>query len=216
VESAIKHYDPTHRFTAEEEALLIDLALESPSSFNVQHWRLVDVKDSMVRSALRAAAFDQEQVTDASLLYVICADVKAWEKDATRYWQNAPTAVQDVLVPLTKSFYEGREQLQRDEAIRSATFFAHTMMLTAKSMGYDSCPLIGFDADEVAKIIGLPKDHVISIMLTVGKGVKAAWPKPGQLDKSKVVFENGFPGNTRADITNLTEAEAGAGFWSFL
>jgi nitroreductase len=189
---SIKQYDPTHRFTQEEEQELIDLAMQSPSSFNIQHWRLVKVIDPQLRKQIRVAAADQAQVTEGSLLYVICVDVKAWEKNPQRYWRNAPQPVQDLLVPWIKPFYEGKEQLQRDEAMRSVGFIAQTMMLTAKAMGYDSCPMIGFDADKVAELIKLPSDHAIGMMLVIGKAIKPAWPKPGFIEKREMLFDNHF------------------------
>ncbi len=65
-------------------------------------------------------------------------------------------------------------------------------MLAAKAMGYDSCPMIGFDAAEVAEIINLPPDHVIGFMITVGKALKPAWPRPGQLPLEEVVLQDTF------------------------
>lgn len=189
---AIKHYDPAHRMTQEEEEKLLDLAMQAPSSFNIQHWRLVKVSDPDLRAQVRAAANDQAQVTEASLLFVITADIKAWEKNPQRYWRNAPQAVQDFIVPWMKPFYEGKEQLQRDEAMRSVGFIAQTMMLAAKAMGYDTCPMIGFDPEKVAQLINLPQDHVIGMMLTVGKGVKPAWPKPGYIERKDMIIENKF------------------------
>lgn len=212
---SIKHYDPSHVMPVEDEQLLIDLALEAPSSFNVQHWRLVNVKNPEIRAQLRVAAFDQEQVTDASLLFVVCADVKAWEKEPERYWRNAPINVQNTLLPMMHAFYNGKEQLQRDEAIRSTSFLAQNMMLTAKAMGYDSCSLIGFDPDEVSRIIDLPSDHLVSILLTIGKGTVKPWPKPGHIDQSKLVLIDGFSKKS----PSLGDAETkqtvnGAGFWN--
>jgi nitroreductase len=67
-----------------------------------------------------------------------------------------------------------------------------TLMLAAKAMGYESCPMIGFDSEKVAELINLPDDHVMGPMVAIGKGIKGAWPKPGQLPLSEVVFENGF------------------------
>jgi nitroreductase len=189
---AVKHFDPSHRFTKEEENLLLDLARQTPSSFNIQHWRLVIVRDEALRQKIREAAVNQAQVTDASLLFVICADLKAWEKSPQRYWRNAPQEVQDFLVPWIKPFYEGKEQLQRDEAMRSVGFIAQTMMVSAKAMGYESCPMIGFDADQVAKLIQLPSDHAIGMMLAVGKGIKSAFPKPGYIEWTDMVIENHF------------------------
>lgn len=189
---AIKHYDPDFEIPEQDREELIDLALQAPTSFNIQHWRFVMVEDPELRKQLREAAWDQAQVTDASLLFILCADVKAWDKDPQRYWKNAPQAAQDVLVPMIQPFYEGREWQQRDETMRSVGIVAQTLMLAAKDMGYDSCPMIGFDPDKVAKIINLPNDHVIGMMLVIGKGTKPAWPKPGQLDKQSVVIKNTF------------------------
>ena len=146
---AIKYFDPAHQFTQQETEQLLDLAMQAPSSFNIQHWRLVNVTDKALRAKLREAANNQAQVTDASLLFVVTVDIKAWEKDPARYWVNAPKEAQDILVPWIYPFYSGKEQLQRDEAMRSAGIILQTMMLSAKAMGYDSCPMVGFDFDKV-------------------------------------------------------------------
>ena len=189
---AVKHFDPQHQFTKQETDELLDLAKQSPSSFNIQHWRLVNVTDKALRVKLREAAFDQAQVTDGSLLFVVTVDIKAWEKDPARYWTNAPKEAQDILVPWINPFYSGKEQLQRDEAMRSAGIMLQTMMLSAKAMGYDSCPMVGFDFDKVAELIHLPKDYAIAAMLVIGKGIKPAWPKPGFIPKSEMIIENHF------------------------
>jgi hypothetical protein len=52
--------------------------------------------------------------------------------------------------------------------------------------------MIGFDIDEVAKLIRLPADHVMGPMVAIGRGSKQPWPKPGQIPLSELVFENGF------------------------
>lgn len=189
---AIKHFDPAHQFTKEETQQLIELAMQAPSSFNIQHWRLVNVTDKALRTQLRAAAHDQAQVTDASLLFVIAVDIKAWSKDPARYWVNAPKEAQDILVPWINPFYSGDEQLQRDEAMRSAGILLQTMMLSAKAMGYDSCPMVGFDFKKVAELIHLPKDYALAAMLVIGKATKPAWPKPGFIPQSEMIVENHF------------------------
>ena len=189
---AVKHYDPNHRLTADEIKLLLDVAAQAPSSFNIQHWRIVNVTDPLLRKQLREAAFDQAQVTDASLLFVVCTDIKAWEKDPQRYWVHAPKEAQDILVPWINPFYSGKEQLQRDEAMRSVGLILQTLMIGAKAMGYDSCPMIGFDIEKVGQIVNLPKDHAVGAMLVIGKGIQSAWPKPGFIPISELLFENRF------------------------
>lgn len=189
---AVKHFDPNHRFTADEIKRLLDVAAQSPSSFNIQHWRIVNVSDPALRAQLREAAFDQAQVTDASLLFVICTDIKAWDKDPQRYWVHAPKEAQDILVPWINPFYSGKDQLQRDEAMRSVGLILQTLMIGAKAMGYDSCPMIGFDIEKVGQLVKLPKDYAVGAMLAIGKGIKPAWPKPGFIPLSEMVIENHF------------------------
>lgn len=189
---SVKHYDPSYRMSDVEINQLLEQTILSPTSFNIQNWRFVVVQDSDIKQQLRAAAWDQAQVSEASIVIVLCADLKAWQKDPERYWCNAPEETQQMIVPMIKSFYDGKEQLQRDEAMRSCGIAGQTIMLTAKAMGYDSCPMIGFDPEKVAEIIHLPPDHVISFMIAVGKAVQPARPRGGQLDLSEVVIHNQF------------------------
>jgi len=190
---AVKHYDPNHRLTPEEEKRLLEATLQAPSSFNIQHVRILILRDPALREKIRKDyGNDQAQITDASLLFLFTADVMAWKKEPQRYWRNAPQQVADLLVGWMGPFHEGREWLQRDEAQRSIGLAMQTMMLAAKGMGYDSCPMIGFDIEGVAKVINLPEDHVMGAMVAVGKGTKEAWPKPGPLPFEEVVRENGF------------------------
>jgi len=188
---AIKHFDPDHRMTEEEERKLFEATIQAPTSFNIQHWRFVVLRDPELRAKIRKEfGNDQAQMTDASLLVLFTADTKAWKKQPERYWKNAPREVGDLLVGWMEPFHEGREWLQRDEAQRSIGLAMQTMMLAAKAMGYDSCPMIGFDLDKVAELVGLPEDHVIGPMVAIGKGTKGSWPKPGQLPLQEVVVEN--------------------------
>ena len=190
---AIKQFDPNHILTADEEKKLLEAAIQSPTSFNIQHWRFVIVRDRALREKIRKEyGNDQAQMTDASLLIIMTADVAAWKEQPERYWRNAPKEVSDLLVGWMGPFHEGRDWLQRDEAQRSIGMAMQTLMLAAKAMGYDSCPMIGFDIDEVAKLINLPDDHCMGAMVAIGKGTKDPWPKPGQLTLEELVVENTF------------------------
>jgi nitroreductase len=190
---SIKQFDPEHQLTADEETKLLEAAIQAPTSFNIQHWRFVIVRDPDLRKKIRTEfGNDQAQMTDASLLVIMTGDTRAWQKNPERYWQNAPKEVADLLVGWMGPFHEGREWLQRDEAQRSIGMAMQTLMLAAKDMGYDSCPMIGFDIDAVAELIGLPDDHVMGPMVAIGKGTKDSWPKPGQLSLDELVVENSF------------------------
>lgn len=187
-----KYYDTNHKMTESEVTELLSLAALSPSAFNIQHWRFVVVKAPELRNEIRKVAWDQAQVTDSSLLIILCADLKAWEKSPDRYWRNAPEELQDFILPAIDGYYRDKDQVQRDEAMRSCGIAAQTLMLAAKSMGYDSCPMDGFDFPAVAKLIKLPNDHVITMFVTIGKGITEAAPRAGQLPLDEIVIDNSF------------------------
>ncbi len=189
---SVKHFDPNHEMSNEEIETLLSLAMLSPTAFNLQHWRFVVVKDKALRAQIREAAWGQAQVTDASLLIVLCADLKAWEKEPARYYANVPKEVREFMLSAVDQYYRGKDQVQRDETMRSCGIAAQTLMLAAKSMGYDSCPMDGFDFEKVAQLINLPDDHVITMFVTVGKATKEAWPRGGQLAYDEVVIEDRF------------------------
>ncbi|PKO24617.1 MAG: nitroreductase family protein [Betaproteobacteria bacterium HGW-Betaproteobacteria-8] len=189
---AVKAYDPQHRMTEDEISKLMSLAMLSPTAFNIQNWRFVLVQDAALRQEIRKVSWDQAQVTDASLLIVLTADLKAWEKQPERYWRNASKPVQDFLIPAIGQYYGGREQVQRDEAMRSCGMAAMTIMLAAKEMGYDTCPMDGFDFDAVAKLLNLPANHTPAMFVVVGKALQPAMPRGGQLPMDEVVIRNKF------------------------
>ncbi len=189
---AVKHYDPTHKMTDEEVNQLLYLAIQSPTAFNVQNWRFVNITDPELRKEIRAVSWDQSQVTNASLLLVLCADLKAWDKEPERYWKNAPEKVIEFMIPAITQYYSGMDQVQRDEAMRSCGIAAQTLMLAAKSMGYASCPMDGFDYSAVGELINLPEDHVVTMFVVIGKEISSPWPKPGQLPLEQLVIKNRF------------------------
>ena len=189
---AVKHYDPDFIMPETDINKLLSAAIMAPTAFNIQNWRFVLVRDPELRKKIREVAWNQAQVEEASLLIILCADLKCWEKSPERYWKNAPQEVQDFVVPAIDQYYRGREEVQRDEAMRSCGIAAQTIMLTAKAMGYDTCPMDGFDFDAVGKLINLPDDHVISMFVVVGKAASPARPRAGQLPLSQVVIKDRF------------------------
>lgn len=190
---AVKHYEPDFQISAEDRVTLLQAIRQTPTSFNIQNYRIVLVEDPEIRKQLRQVAWDQAQVEEASLCMVLCADLKAWEKDPARYWETAPPETREFLANAILDFYRDRDWQQRDEAMRTAGLVAQTIMLAAKSMGYDSCPMIGFDSEAVGQIVRLPKDHVVCMMVVVGKATQPARPKGGFIPDAEVFLTDGFP-----------------------
>ncbi|ARG21606.1 nitroreductase family protein [Acinetobacter baumannii] len=190
---AVKRFDPAFQLSEDDKKqLLQEVLANAPSAFNLQHWRPVIVEDAELRQKIRAIAWDQPQVTESSLLIVLCAKVNTWEVDAKRVWDGASPEVQDIMVGAIDQYYRDRPQTQRDEVMRSAGIFAQTLVLLAQEHGLDSCPMDGFDFDAMAKLINLPEDHVVCLMIAVGKSASEPYPRVGKLPYDDVIIKNTF------------------------
>ena len=193
---AVKRFDPDYVIPEEDERRLFELTLLSPTAFNIQHWRFVVVRDRELREKIRAVTWGQPQITEASLLVVICADVQAWRKEPERYWSHAPEEQREGILEAIRMYYEDNPQRQRDEAMRSCGIAAQTLMLAATAMGYESCPMDLADFDAVAELIGLPEDHLIALFVAIGRSTEAPWPRGGKLPYDEVILANRFDGES--------------------
>ena len=189
---AIKKFDSTHKMSPEDVKILQELTILSPTSYNQQNWRFVYVTDQVVKDKISKAARDQAQPKDGSLVIVLCGNLNAWKEEPLRYWRNNTPEKQELVKNSLIRKYENSPENRRDEAMRSCGFAAQTIMLTARQMGLDSCPMVGFEYDELAEIINLPKDHMIVMMVVVGKRAADASERGGQLPLDEVFFENKF------------------------
>jgi nitroreductase len=189
---AIKKFDSSHKMSPDDVSKLMEHVILAPTSYNQQNWRFVYVTDQDVKEKISVAARGQAQPKDGSLVVVLCGDMTAWKTDALRYWKNHPTAKQETVKAALERKYDGNPQNRRDEAIRSCGMAAQTIMLAARQMGLDSCPMVGFEYDELAKLINLPDEHLIVMMVVVGKRAEDASQRGGQLPLDQVAFENSF------------------------
>ncbi len=189
---AIKKFDSTYKMSPEQVKSLMELTILSPTSYNQQNWRFITVTDQLIKEQISKAARGQAQPSDGALVIILCGNMNAWKEEPLRYWKNSTIEKQELVKNSLNKKYADSPQNQRDEAMRSCGFAGQTIMLAARQMGLDSCPMVGFEYDELAKIINLPENHLIVLMIVVGKAAEPANPRGGQLSLDKVVFENKF------------------------
>ena len=189
---AIKKFDPTYKMSQIDVKKLMEHVILTPTSYNQQNWRFVISTDQDVKEKISIAARGQAQPKDGSLVVVLCGNMDAWKTEPLRYWKNHPSEKQETVKAALERKYDGNPQNLRDEAVRSCGMAAQTIMLAAKQMGLDSCPMVGFEYDELANVINLPENHMIVMMVVVGKRAQDASQRGGQLDLDEVVFENSF------------------------
>ena len=92
--------------------------------------------------------------------------------DETVHAGLLPREVADIWLTMANGMYGSDPRLARDEAIRSGSLAAMTLMLAAGNRGYLSCP-IGFNPGQVMEILSIRDQYVPVMMLAVGR------PAPG-------------------------------------
>ena len=180
--TSANNFDPTHVMSREEITELVSLATESPSSFNMQNWRFIAVTSPEAKQRLKAAAFNQPKVGDAAVTFVVVGEVGGHQHlprlikpmlDAGAINQ----AAYDGWIGMANGLYEGKDQFQRDEAIRSASLASMTLMLAATGKGYVSGAMIGFDPAAVSAECGLAANEVPVMLIAVGRPAAGNWPR---------------------------------------
>ena len=179
--SRVVHFEPGHRMTKKlREKLLCRAAVSSPA-INIRNWRLVVIDDPEQRKRIREAAWDREQVTDAALLVILCADLKAWKDEPLHYWHTSSAPFREFNVPCGRQCFHGLDRAQRDAVMRAGGFAAQALASAAEAAGYTACPIDSLDLEAVADFIDLPDDFAVCLLVAIGKeaaGSRAAEAAP--------------------------------------
>jgi nitroreductase len=185
-------FDTTRPITSAQIETLIRLATLAPSAYNFQNWKFVAVTSKASKEKLKAAAYGQQKVVDAGVTFIVCGTLNAHLSlehtlAASRSKGILDQAIVDAWVGMAKGTHEGNPQLQRDEAIRSASLAAMTLMLAAQDMGLATGPMSGFDPQAVAQAFALPEDHIPVILVATGYAASGNWPQKPRKSVSEVL-----------------------------
>jgi nitroreductase/dihydropteridine reductase len=161
---------------------LIELVRFAPSALDLQPWKIKVVTDQKLKEQLRPAAFDQEQITTCSHLLVFCADPdydSLIKKLGTLLEQNhIPKETQAMITGMAAQFAGGMSPEQRLAWSQAQAYLALGNALNgAKSLGFDSCPMGGFNPDEFIRILKIPKPLVPVMLCPVGYAADKPMPK---------------------------------------
>ena len=174
---AINFFDPERPVSDELLKELVDTAAKTPSSFNLQPWGLIILKEQEEKMRLRRLAWDQPKVSEAPVTLIVVADRDGWKTGNPFFEKNFKEMIiagsmeegqYDWLVNSCKGLYGETEEKQQAFACKNAGFFAMSLMLAAKDMGLDTHPMDGFDHDAVRKGFNIPENYWIPLLLAVG------------------------------------------------
>lgn len=188
-------FDASRTLSEAEIRELVAYATEAPSAFDIQNWRFIAVTKPEDKQRLKSLAHNQQKVVDAAVTFIVLGDLRGYEKlpqilkpmvDGGLMDQ----AVADRWVKSAASGYGGDEQFARDEAIRSASLAAMTLMIAAQAKGLATGPMIGFDPVGLKREFDIPDRYVPVMLLTVGYPAPGNWPRKPRLKVDEVLSFN--------------------------
>lgn len=160
---ACKVFDETKKINDEDINFIMEAGHTSPSSFGMEPWKFLVITNEALKEKLRPLCWNQPQITTCSHLVIILAAIEAVKVEsgipAKRFGRREmPKEKQEFYLNLYADHL--KETLSSDENIYAWTakqcyIAAGNMMTAAAYIGIDSCPIEGFEKENVEKALGL-------------------------------------------------------------
>lgn len=193
---AVRQYQKDHVIPSEELKEILQLAQTAPSAWNLHHWRVVVIQDPAQKRAISPIAYNQRQVVESSVVFVILGDLEANKtadpvhKPLIEAGLMSEQAYHQALKDI-ESAYQAPLSTRRESAFLNASLFAMQLMLALKSKGYDSVPMGGFDADQLIEELRIPDRYIPIMMIAAGVAAAPAY-KTIRLPIEDVVIHESF------------------------
>ncbi len=197
---SVRHYRPDP-VPAEVLRELTDLALEAPSSFNLQGRSIVTVTSERGLGALTEATGGQPHPQEAPVMLVFVAESGAWREDRADVWETARSrgAWSDAFATASpddaRAFHEdlAARGLAREYAVKDAMIAASFLMLAAEAAGLATSPMNGWDERLVKEAVGIGDRDDLHIALIMPLGYPAETRiHPGRRERSLTCFSETY------------------------
>lgn len=174
---AINFFDPHKPVEVAVIRRIVEMAANSPSSFNLQPWSLMILTNPEDKQRLQKLAWDQPKVSEAPVVFIVLADRGAWTAGHPFVERNFEEMVRagsripdqrDGFLDACKSLYGETAEKQQAFACKNTGFFAMSLMYAARHYGLHSHPMDGFDHEGVRKAFQIPENYWIPLLLALG------------------------------------------------
>ncbi len=160
---ACKIFDENRKINDEAMHYILEAGRKSPSSFGMEAWKFLVITNEELKAKLRPFCWNQIQITSCSHLVVILAGihsakVESGEVEKRFRRRQMPQESLDFYMDIYAKHLE--KTLSSDENIYAWTakqsYIALGNMMTAAAfIGIDSCPIEGFEKENVENVLGL-------------------------------------------------------------
>ena len=169
---ACKEFDESKKISDEDIRFILETGRLSPSSFGLEQWKFLVVQKPEIKTKLRAASYDQLQLSTASHIVVILAKKGLYEPgndhvaEMFKRW-NYPEEIYNYLIEFHSKLAGNLDLAQW--AVEQCHLAAANMMTTAAMIGIDSCPIGGFEPDKANEALKIDTDkYKIAMIIPFG------------------------------------------------
>jgi nitroreductase / dihydropteridine reductase len=175
--AAIKKFDPAHPVSDSDWEAILRAIEQAPSAYGLQPYRVLEVRDPALRSAIHAATPSQNQLKDADrlLIFSLVTDFGEAHVDAHLGRTGAARGTPPDSLALYRARVVGEllNKLDRTALLawqaRQAYIGLGAAMFQASQLGIDTCPLEAISLSAVDGVLGLPGRNLTSLVgLAVG------------------------------------------------
>jgi len=190
---AVNFFDPEQKVPDALLKEVIEIAAKAPSSFNLQPWNLIVLKDLEEKKKLQELAWNQPKVSEAPVTLIVLADRNGWKEEHPILERNFKEMIQAGAMTQDQhqwfldaciSLYGSSEEKQMAFAAKNTGFFAMALMLAAKSLGLDTHPMDGFDHAGVKQAFNIPDEYWVPALISLGYFLKDKTLSPPKWRKS--------------------------------
>ncbi len=159
---ATKKFDPAKKLSSEQLDNLLSAVQLSPSSAGLQAYRVLVVEDQEIKEKLREASRGQQQLTQASHIFIFAAETNLDEAYVTKYIDSIAATrgiARENLALFEQNIKGSVNRMAEDQKIvwdhKQAYIALGVLLSAAADMGIDACPMEGFEAGKFDEILGL-------------------------------------------------------------
>ncbi len=174
---ACKMFDETRKIPQDELNFILETGRKSPSSFGMEPWKFLVIQNQELKEKLRPFCWNQPQITSCSDLVIILAKIDAVKPEGdyvpTMFGRrDMPKEKFDMYIDLYAKHLA--HTMSTDENVLAWTarqcYIAFANMMTAAaSIGIDSCPIEGFEKENVEKVLGIDTaQYQVAVMMPLG------------------------------------------------
>lgn len=180
---SVRQYDVEYVMTEEEIREILEIAIQAPSSSNLQPWRFLVIQDKQTQQELLPIANNQQQIVDASAVIAVLADIEGYKSAERIYGElvNKGIMKNEIKEPYVASILHNYGNFSAEKALSVAMIdgglVSMQIMLAAKAKGYDTVPMGGFDEAKFVDAFNVPENFKPVMLISLGKGTKAGFEK---------------------------------------